>query len=44
MIGWGAHFQVSGLSHQVPGTGYQVREPVPGPAPEPEHLNKMPDG
>ena len=25
MIGWGAHFQVSGLSHQEPGTGDQVR-------------------
>ena len=25
MIGWGAHFQVSGLSHQAPGTGAQVQ-------------------
>ena len=25
MIGWGAHFQVSGLSHQEPGTGDQVQ-------------------
>jgi len=25
MIGWGAHFQVSGLSHQVSGTGPQVQ-------------------
>ena len=40
----GYHSQVSGLSYQVSGTGYQVREPDPGPAPEPEHLNQMPDG
>ncbi len=25
MIGWGSHFQVSGLGHQEPGTGDQVR-------------------
>ena len=25
MIGWAAHFQVSGLSHQDPGTGHQVQ-------------------
>ena len=25
MIGWGLHFSVSGLSHQVPGTGAQVQ-------------------
>ena len=25
MIGWGTHFQVSGLSHQEPGTGAQVQ-------------------
>ena len=25
MIGWGAHFQISGLGHQEPGTGDQVR-------------------
>ena len=25
MIGWGVHFQVSGLSNQVPGTGAQVQ-------------------
>ena len=28
MIGWGAHFQVSGLSHQEPGTGAQVQVQV----------------
>ena len=26
MIGWGAHLQVSGLSHQEPGSGDQVQE------------------
>ena len=26
MIGWGTHFQVSGLSHQEPGSGDQVQE------------------
>ena len=25
MIGWGVHFQVSGLSHQEAGTGDQVQ-------------------
>jgi hypothetical protein len=25
MIGWGSHFQVSGLSHQEPGTVAQVQ-------------------
>ena len=29
MIGWGAHFQVSGLSHQEPGSVDQVQESRP---------------
>ena len=28
MIGWGVHFQVSGLGRQVPGSGVQVRVKV----------------
>jgi hypothetical protein len=28
MIGWGAYFQVSGLGHQAPGSGIQVRVQV----------------
>ena len=28
MIGWGIHFQISGLGSQVPGTGPQVRVQV----------------
>jgi len=45
MIGWGIHFQISGLGSQVPGTGPQVRVqvqdlnfPVPEPVPDNPHL------
>jgi hypothetical protein len=37
------HFQVSGLGFRF-GCGHQVRVQVPGPVPEPEHLNLVPDG
>ena len=46
MIGWGAHFQVSGLGNREPGAGdqVQVRGPGPAPAPVPEDLNQKPEG
>jgi hypothetical protein len=37
-------FRVTGLRPQAPGTGQQVRDPAPGPAPEPEHPDQIPDG
>ena len=45
MIGWGIHFQISGLGSRVPGSGVQVRVqvqdlnfPVPEPVPDNPHL------
>ncbi len=46
MIGWGTHFQVSGLGNREPGAGeqVQVRGPGPEPVPVPEDLNQKPEG
>jgi hypothetical protein len=49
MIGWGIHFQVSGLGRREPGAGIQVRVQVqdlnyPAPAPVPDNPYLRPDG
>jgi hypothetical protein len=49
MIGWGAHFQVSGLGRREPGSGLQVRDQVqdlkfPAPVPVPDNLDQRPEG
>jgi hypothetical protein len=43
MIGFGAHFQVPGLGHQVSGSGIQVQVLVPGPDPEPDYPHLAPE-